>query len=145
MIDSEELVFKVDDLRYHALAWGPVDAPVVLGCHGWLDNALSFARLGPALRSFRFVSVDMSGHGLSDHRSADATYNIWDDLPQLQQIVDRLSISQVTTSTRAVTGLATNGLRLVRSSAHSKVSLKQMQTMHFYAQSPMASSQQWGI
>ena len=96
MIDStpEELVFTIDGLAYHALAWGGVDAPVVLGCHGWLDNALSFARLGPALTSFRFVSVDMSGHGLSDHRSPDATYNIWDDLPQLQQIVDQVSPAQ---------------------------------------------------
>jgi pimeloyl-ACP methyl ester carboxylesterase len=60
--------------------------------HGWLDNALSFATLAPALATrFHVVALDLSGHGLSSWRSLDSTYNIWDDVPQLVGILDQLA------------------------------------------------------
>ncbi len=88
---GQELRFDVDGLTYAALAWGDPQLPVVLALHGWLDNALSFQFIAPRLKHYRVVAVDLSGHGHSSHRSLDATYNIWDDLPQLTKIVAQLS------------------------------------------------------
>jgi len=84
------LEWWVDGLKIAGLAWGdPGDKPV-LALHGWLDNANSFAVLAPLLRGHYLVAIDLTGHGLSDRRSADATYNIWDDLPQILGVVDQL-------------------------------------------------------
>lgn len=87
---AEPISWTIDGLIYTGLAFGPAAGTPVLALHGWLDNALSFARLAHALPDMRLVAVDLSGHGLSQHRSADATYQIWDDLPQLNAILDAL-------------------------------------------------------
>lgn len=90
----EELTLFVDGLTYAGLAFGPVDAPPVLALHGWQDNANSFQQLARALPEVRLVALDLSGHGKSSHRSADATYQIWDDLPQLVGVLDALGWAQ---------------------------------------------------
>lgn len=94
--EAEHVSWEVDGLRYAGLAWGDRSAPVALALHGWMDNALSFSRLGPLLTQRRLIAIDLSGHGLSDHRSADATYQIWDDIPQLVQIIDQCANEKVT-------------------------------------------------
>jgi pimeloyl-ACP methyl ester carboxylesterase len=77
-------------LTLAGLSWGdPQDKPL-LALHGWLDNAASFHYLAPLLKGRYVVAVDLSGHGHSDCRSADATYQIWDDLPQLYEVIDQL-------------------------------------------------------
>nr|WP_277602570.1 alpha/beta hydrolase [Parahaliea mediterranea] len=58
--------------------------------HGWQDNAASFLRLAPQLSGHHVVAPDLSGQGRSDFRSLDATYQIWDDLPQLAGLRDAL-------------------------------------------------------
>ena len=85
-----ETSWTLDGLRYAGLTWGPRDGTPVLALHGWLDHAASFGALAPRLTGCRVVAPDLSGHGLSDHRSADASYNIWDDLPQIARLADRL-------------------------------------------------------
>ena len=35
--------------------------------------------------------MDLSGHGLSDHRSLDSGYHLWDETPQLVDIVEQLT------------------------------------------------------
>lgn len=62
----------------------------VLALHGWMDHAGSFAELAPRLDGCRVVAPDLSGQGLSGHRAAHASYNIWDDLPQIAGLLDRL-------------------------------------------------------
>jgi pimeloyl-ACP methyl ester carboxylesterase len=36
------------------------------------------------------VALDLTGHGQSDWRSADASYQIWDDLPEIVGVLDTL-------------------------------------------------------
>jgi len=84
------LDWTVHGLHIAGLAWGDPAAPAILCLHGWMDNAASFAVLAPLLENYYVVAPDLTGHGQSDRRSADATYQIWDDLPEVLGIVDEL-------------------------------------------------------
>ena len=87
---AREVAWEVDGLQLAGLEWGPQDGRRVLALHGWMDHAESFRELAPRLAGCRVVAVDLSGQGLSARRAAHATYNIWDDLPQLIGVLDRL-------------------------------------------------------
>ncbi len=92
---SRAIAVSADGLNYAGLEWGNPEGHPIIALHGWLDNALSFASLAPLLCDFRVIALDLSGHGLSDHRSPDATYNIWDDVPQLLSIFERLDLPRL--------------------------------------------------
>ncbi|MDK3019207.1 alpha/beta fold hydrolase [Pseudodonghicola flavimaris] len=87
---AQDCQWDVDGLRLTGLAWGPEDGLPVLALHGWMDHAASFQELGPRLTGCRVVALDLSGQGLSGHRAPHATYNIWDDLPQIAALLDQL-------------------------------------------------------
>lgn len=78
--------WTVDGLTYEGLEWGR--GLPVLALHGWMDHAESFAELAPRLTGCHVVALDLSGQGLSSHRAAHASYNIWDDLPQIAGLLD---------------------------------------------------------
>jgi pimeloyl-ACP methyl ester carboxylesterase len=80
----------VNGLRIEGLCWGDVGLPPLLALHGWLDNAASFAVLAPLLQEYHFVALDLTGHGKSSRRSADASYQIWDDLPEIMGVISQL-------------------------------------------------------
>ena len=82
--------FAHDGLHIAAREWGdPAGAPV-LALHGWLDNCGSFAPLGRLLRRVRLIALDLPGHGHSSHRSADGTYNIWQDVGVVHSVTEQL-------------------------------------------------------
>jgi pimeloyl-ACP methyl ester carboxylesterase len=84
------LDWQVNTLHLAGLSWGePGDKPL-LALHGWLDNAASFAFLAPRLADHHVVALDLTGHGRSARRSADASYQIWDDLPEILGVMDAL-------------------------------------------------------
>jgi pimeloyl-ACP methyl ester carboxylesterase len=85
-----ECAWEVDGLTLRGLAWGPEDGIPVLALHGWMDHADSFRELAPRLAGCHVVALDLSGQGLSGHRAPHATYNIWDDLPQIDGLLDQL-------------------------------------------------------
>lgn len=87
---AEEASWTVDGIRLAGVVSGPEDGIRVLAMHGWLDNAESFSVLRKFLPQVRLVALDMPGHGLSGHRSADSGYQIWDDLPQIVGVLDAL-------------------------------------------------------
>ena len=93
--EPSSVEFVVDGLTYRGLSWGASSLPTVIAIHGWLDNALSFAKLAPLLTSYHVIALDLSGHGLSSHRSPDSSYHIWDDVPQLVEIVGQLDLETV--------------------------------------------------
>ena len=82
--------WQVNGLQLAGLSWGEPTGRPLLALHGWLDNAASFSLLAPLLVGFHVVALDLTGHGLSDRRSEDATYQVWDDLPQILGVVDAL-------------------------------------------------------
>ena len=95
MSEPRSVSVTADGLRYTGLEWGPQDGEPIMALHGWLDNALSFSVVAPKLAGYRVVALDLSGQGFSDHRSPDATYHIWDDIPQLLSIADHLGFEKM--------------------------------------------------
>ncbi len=83
-------LFHYDGIDIAACEWGDPDGTPVLATHGWLDNAASFAVLGPLLKGVRLVAVDLAGHGLSSHRAAHGTYNIWQDVGDIHAVANQL-------------------------------------------------------
>ncbi|KRW94668.1 alpha/beta fold hydrolase [Paracoccus sp. MKU1] len=82
--------WDVDELQLGGLSWGHEGGTPVLALHGWMDHAASFQELAPRLIGCHVVALDLSGQGQSGHRSPHATYNIWDDLPQIAGVLDQL-------------------------------------------------------
>lgn len=85
-----EMQWEVDGIRIAGLKWEGTGTRRVLALHGWLDHAESFAELAPQIAASEFIALDLPGHGLSGHRSPDATYALWDDIPQILGVVDQL-------------------------------------------------------
>jgi pimeloyl-ACP methyl ester carboxylesterase len=84
------LRWQVNELQLAGLSWGAPGEKPLLALHGWLDNAASFALLAPLLTGYNVVALDLTGHGQSARRSPDASYQIWDDLPEILGVVEAL-------------------------------------------------------
>lgn len=87
---ARERRFAVSGLTLAAREWGTPGELPVLALHGWLDNAGSFDRLAPLLAGCHIIALDAAGHGHSDFRSEDASYNIWQDVGDVVEVADRL-------------------------------------------------------
>lgn len=85
-----DVEFNIAGAKIAALEWRKAAPIKVLALHGWLDNAASFNRLAPLLPGTHIVALDMPGHGLSDHKPPQATYNLWDDLRDVFAAADAL-------------------------------------------------------
>jgi pimeloyl-ACP methyl ester carboxylesterase len=78
-----------------AQVWGDDAQPPLLALHGWLDNAGSFARLGPLLASrYRVIALDLPGHGHSDHLAPSASYHYMDYVRAILGVADALQLSR---------------------------------------------------
>lgn len=88
MPDQRE--FALPGLTLAAQVWGRRGGIPVLALHGWLDNASTFDLLAPLLPDCEVVALDLAGHGRSGFRSADAAYNIWQDVGDLREVADQL-------------------------------------------------------
>ncbi|PRP93127.1 Tropinesterase [Enhygromyxa salina] len=95
MPDAVEL--DLPDLKLSGLAWGPKHGRPVLASHGWLDNATTMSRLAPLLceaLELRIVSLDLPGHGLSEHKRGP--YHFVDSVADLIQAADALGWDRFT-------------------------------------------------
>lgn len=63
----------------------------ILCVHGWLDNANSFKPLATALDldKYRLISMDLPGHGLSEHFPSGVNYSVADSLAVLLRAIVR--------------------------------------------------------
>jgi len=91
-IRPREMTWPLRYLALTGLHW-PVQfhsskSPVLM-IHGWLDNALSFARLAPLLAKDRDVyAIDLAGHGQSGHRPPGQGYALTDYIADLAELVE---------------------------------------------------------
>lgn len=91
MLGDQPLAYKSWNNTSCARNHGAQETIVAL--HGWLDNAASFDLLAPMLaQKHRVIAVDLAGHGLSYHRSRDSGYNIWQDLRDIDALVESLGL-----------------------------------------------------
>ena len=59
--------------------------------HGWLDNANSFDELVPHLpEGSEVLSIDLPGHGLSDHLPQSAHYDILTFVIALKSVLEEV-------------------------------------------------------
>ena len=97
MVAAKEISLALPGaLRLAGKAWG-TPSPTglrVLAVHGWMDNANSFDRLGPALASAsgaHVVAIDLLGHGNSDHAaSPSGTYHASEHIAATAAALDAL-------------------------------------------------------
>jgi len=75
--------FEIQGRRFAGELWGNASGHPVIALHGWLDNCHSFYPIAPFLENIQLLALDMAGHGHSEHRSADASYHIWDDVREI--------------------------------------------------------------
>lgn len=85
---GEERSLAVNGYSLAALEWNPAGRRKVIALHGWMDNAASFIHLSPRLDDCHILALDLAGHGCSDHRPPQATYNLWDDLLDILAAAD---------------------------------------------------------
>ena len=86
----EELEIQTSSIRLVAKCWGNPDGQSVLAFHGWLDNAATFDNLAPLLSEFRILSLDLPGHGHSDHRPPGTAYYFIDMVMDVIEVADVL-------------------------------------------------------
>ena len=89
-MSPEELTLEVNGKCFAARRWGRGATIRVLALHGWRDNCARIYFLAPLLGGCDLVAPDLAGHGLSDWRSADAPYTVWQDVGELLDIADQL-------------------------------------------------------
>ncbi len=85
-----ERTFEVNGLKLAAKEWGTPGAIPVIALHGWLDNAASFDAMLPHTHNLHVIALDCAGHGNSSFRSADSSYNIWQDIAEVMGVADQL-------------------------------------------------------
>jgi len=85
----EEVRLRLPHIELAAHLFGPENGRPVIALHGWLDNAMSFARLAPKLEGLRIVALDFAGHGHSDHRPAGSSYAIWEYVHDVLQVAEQ--------------------------------------------------------
>ena len=85
---QQNLEFPLTNITLRGIGYGVPSKPMILALHGWLDNAASFAPLATYLNDYYLVAVDMTGHGLSSHRSAGAHYHLTDFVNDIHELVE---------------------------------------------------------
>ncbi|XP_061087417.1 serine hydrolase-like protein isoform X1 [Conger conger] len=86
-----ELCVPVPWGQIRGKVWGPDYGRPVLCLHGWADNCGSFNTLIPLLpKEWRYVAMDMVGHGLSSHRPEGVFYMFPSYLTDVCQVIEAL-------------------------------------------------------
>lgn len=87
---AREITLELPHRRLEALQWGSDDGSPLLAIHGWLDNAATFSSLAPFFEDFRFIALDLSGHGRSEHRPEAHSHYFVDWVPEIIESADSL-------------------------------------------------------
>ncbi len=71
-----DIYLKSLDLSIAAKHWFYTGKERAIAVHGWLDNASSFDMLLPHLPFLNTISIDLPGHGFSQHLPKSSSYTI---------------------------------------------------------------------
>lgn len=97
---AQEFHLPLPYIRLEGLIWGAENPPekTILALHGWLDNAMTFVNLAPiiAKAGWRFIALEMPGHGLSGWRPQGANYQILDTIGEVFLAIKSLNLPKVT-------------------------------------------------
>jgi len=115
--------FRLPALSLKGWQQGPQHHQVTLCLHGWLDNADSFLPLSSSLSELNLVAIDLPGHGLSDHRSADAHYHFLDWIYDIATLIKSQGWQQVTILGHSMGGMIGSVLAAVMPQMVSKLVL----------------------
>ncbi|SEB49544.1 Pimeloyl-ACP methyl ester carboxylesterase [Tenacibaculum sp. MAR_2009_124] len=89
---SNYIEIEVNNFTFRGKSWGDANCSNrILAIHGWLDNANTFDKIAPELSKDHYViAIDLAGHGISDHRSTNANYYLWDHAIDVLNCLDAL-------------------------------------------------------
>lgn len=86
-----EHFFNINGKRLCAVVTEPEavneSTTTLLALHGWMDNAASYTKLTNLLPEFRWVALEMAGHGRSDHRPQGVPYHFVDYVIDAYQVL----------------------------------------------------------
>jgi pimeloyl-ACP methyl ester carboxylesterase len=85
---QQDLEFPLANITLRGVGYGDPSKPMVLALHGWLDNALSFQPISKYLSDYYILAIDITGHGLSSHRSNGAHYHLIDFAYDLHELIE---------------------------------------------------------
>tara|TARA_R110002153_G_scaffold6556_10_gene29999 strand:- start:9838 stop:10677 length:840 start_codon:yes stop_codon:yes gene_type:complete len=85
---QQSLEFPLANITLRGIGYGDPSKPMILALHGWLDNAASFQPIAEYLSDYYIVALDITGHGLSSHRSHGAHYHLIDFPYDLHELVE---------------------------------------------------------
>jgi pimeloyl-ACP methyl ester carboxylesterase len=85
---QQALEFPLANITLRGIGYGDPTKPMILALHGWLDNAASFQPIAEYLSDYYILALDITGHGLSSHRSDGAHYHLIDFAYDLYELVD---------------------------------------------------------
>lgn len=75
---------------------GTHDGNPLLCIHGWLDNAASFLPLAEQLPQFRWICIDLPGHGKSAYRPQGAIYHFIDYIGDVYRVLESCDFARCT-------------------------------------------------
>jgi pimeloyl-ACP methyl ester carboxylesterase len=85
---QQDLEFHLANITLRGVGYGDPSKPMILALHGWLDNALSFQPIAAYLSDYYILALDITGHGLSSHRSNGAHYHLIDFAYDLHELIE---------------------------------------------------------
>lgn len=90
MHKAQEIHIQIPSGTIVALSWGPTNGKPILALHGWLDNAASFIPIAKYFKEFRFVALDLIGHGFSSHPPRGAYFHYIDYIADVASVIDQM-------------------------------------------------------
>ena len=85
---QQALEYPLANIILRGIGYGDPTKPMILALHGWLDNAASFQPIAEYLTDYYIVALDITGHGLSSHRSNGAHYHLIDFAYDLHELIE---------------------------------------------------------
>lgn len=89
-MQAQEIHIEIPSGTLTALTWGPANGKPILALHGWLDNAASFMPIAKYFADYRFVAIDLMGHGRSTHPPKGIYFHYIDYVADVVAIMDKM-------------------------------------------------------